>query len=127
MNINIITKILFLKFPEKIIHLIASYFIQKISKKDIRCLCIERLLYERRLFVTEGLYSDGMFRYKLFYNNLEMNYRYFLLQIVPNLFIEYTFCSDNRINAIRFWLKEDKCEVVVDGYWIVKNNFKCIL
>ena len=127
MNINIITKILFLTFPEDIIRMVSSYFIQKISKKDTRCLCIERLLYERRLFVTEGLYSDGQFRYKLFYNNLEMNYRYFLLQIVPDLFIEYTFCIDNRIDSIRFWLKEDKCEVAVDGYWIVKNNFKCML
>ena len=90
-------------------------FIQKISKQDKRCICIERLLYERSFFVTEGFYSDGKFRYNLFARKLETKYIYFLLQIVPNLFIEYTFCNDN----IRFWIKEDKCEVAVDGYWIL--------
>lgn len=122
MDINIITKILYSKIPEDIIREITSYFIQKISKKDSRCLCIERLLYNRSISVTEGFYSDGMFRYKLFAPEPKTINKYFLLQIVPTLFIEYTFCYENSINSIRFWIKEDKCEVAIDGYWVLHSS-----
>jgi len=117
---NIIGKILTL--PEDIIREVASYFIQKISKKDTRRVRIERLLYERRFSVTEGFYYDGEFRYKIFSPNLEITKIYFMIRALPKHFIEYIFFCENRTNSIRFWITEDKCEVAVDGYWVVKPS-----
>jgi len=119
MNSNIIGKILTL--PEDIIREVASYFIQKISKTDTRRVRIERLLFTRRFSVTEGFYSDGEFRYKIFSPNLEKQI-FFILQTLPKHFIEYIFLFKNRTNSIRFWITEDKCEVAVDGYWVVKPS-----
>lgn len=90
--------------------------VTKISKMDTRCLCIGKFIHERSYHINEGFYSDGQFRYKIFshyqYNNDgTAKYVFFLVQIVPNTFIEYTFSVDNRMNYIRFWITEDKCEV----------------
>jgi len=94
--------------------------INKISKSDERCLQIERLLYTRQFSVSEGFYDDDMFRYKIFSSMPRKNI-FFCLHIMPKYFIEYIFGCENRHNSIRFWITEDKCEVPVDGFWVVKT------
>ena len=119
MNISIITKILGEILPEDIIREISSYFIQKISKNDIRYRCLNNFMLFRISYTRDGYYSDGEFRYKLFY---PPGKRFFCLKILPRNFIEYHFCIDNRISSIRFWIKDNKCEVPLDGLWIEKKN-----
>ena len=122
MNLNIIIKILCEKLPEDIIREISKYFIQKIPKDDIRFEVMEYFLYYRKLYVTQGFYSDGKFRYNLFQFGGSQK-RYFLLRSFPDWFLEYNFCIDDRISSIRFWNKDNKCEVPSAGYW-VKNQTK---
>ena len=93
--------------------------INKISKMDERCLQIERFLYIRQFSVSEGFFSDGEFRYKIFSSMPRKNI-FFCLHILPTYFIEYIFGCENRQNSIRFWITEDKCEVPVDGFWVLK-------
>ena len=132
MNINIINKILGVKLPDDIIRVIASYFIQKISKKDARSRCIEHLLNDRNYNYKEGFYSTGEFRYKIVFPKGRNKGIFFILQTVPELFIEYIFgifeyneissgtSIFERERAIRFWIKEDKCEIAVNGQWVEK-------
>ena len=95
--------------------------INKISKKDERYLRIERFLYIRQFSVSEGFYDDGEFRYKIF-SSMPRKNTFFCLHILPRYFIEYIFGCENRQDSIRFWIKEDKCEVPVNGYWVVKRD-----
>ena len=101
--------------------------ITKISKMDTRCLYIGKFLYERSFYIREGFYSDGQFRYKIFSHyrrNTDSEHAkhiFFLVRILPKTFIEYIFSVDNRMNYIRFWITEDKCEVPVDDMWVVKS------
>jgi hypothetical protein len=120
MNRNIITKILGVTLPDDIIYEISSYFIQKISKNDIRYSVIERFIYYNYFYETQGFYSDGIFRYKLFVHPIKKGV-YFLLHSLPKLFIEYQYCINNSINLIRFWISDNKCEVLVDERWVVKT------
>jgi hypothetical protein len=116
MQINTLNKILFLTFPEDIICEIASYFIKKIPKDDTRCSMIEKYLVYKQRYLTQEFYPDGEFRYNLFQYQGSPK-RYFLLCFFPEWFIEYHFCIDYRISSIRFWIKDNKCEVPVDGRW----------
>ena len=119
MQINTLNNILFLTFPEDIIRTISSYFIKKIPKDDKRYRVIENYLINQLLYSTIGLYPDGEFRYKIF-QILGIQKRYFLLEVLPTIFIDYHFCIDDRITSIRFWFKDNKCEVPVNGRWVKK-------
>ena len=112
MDIIIITKILGNNLIEDIIREISTYFIQKIN--DSRLDYMEyTLFYKNPHFFTSVL--DGEF----YYNLVKFNEtRYFLLRSFPKLFIEYHFCIDGRITSIRFWLKDNICEVPIDGVWV---------
>ena len=118
--------------------------ITKISKMDTRCLYIGKFLYERSFYISEGFYSDGQFRYKIFSRHRRntdgesegesesesegeskigaAKCVFFLIKILPKTFIEYVFSVDNRMDYIRFWITEDKCEVPVDDIWVVKST-----
>ena len=54
MNISVIDKILGFTFPEDIVFTIASYFIQKIPKKDKRFYNIKNLFISRHFFLKRG-------------------------------------------------------------------------
>jgi len=116
MNMNIITKILDKRIPKNIIREILSYFTLKDTVLFER---MEYLISNRYLYLRSEFYPDGEFRYNLFQPQGSIN-RYFLLIHFPELFLEYHFCIDNRISSIRFWIKDNKCEVPVDGYWVEK-------
>ena len=121
MNVKIISKIVGEILTYDIIRIISSYFIQKIPKDDIILRRIDYFLYKRNFDITKGFYPDGEFCYNLFQPQCNIK-RYFLLKVFPKLFIEYYFCIDNRISSIRFWFKDNKCEVPLDGLWIEKKN-----
>jgi hypothetical protein len=116
MQINTLNNILFLTFPEDIIREISSYFIKKIPTDDQRCIFIEKYLVYKQRYLTQEFYPDGEFHYNLFQFEVSVK-RYFLLRCFPEWFIEYHFCIDDRISSIRFWIKDNKCEVPVDGRW----------
>jgi hypothetical protein len=116
MQINTLNNILFLTFPEDIIGVISSYLIKKIPKHDTRCSIIEKYLIYKQRYLRQEFYLDGEFHYNLFQFEVSLK-RYFLLRSFPTLFIEYHCCIDDRISSIRFWIKDNKCEVPVDGRW----------
>ena len=122
MNINIITKILDKRLPEDIIREISKYFIKKIRKDDIRFEVINSYIIYKKLYTTQQIYYNGKFHYNLLHFGGSRK-SYFLLYNFPDLFLEYTFCIDDRISAIRFWMEDNKCEVPIDGYWIEKTKF----
>jgi hypothetical protein len=122
MNIHIITKILGEKVPDDIIRVISTYFIQKIPKDDIRVRSLNSFLYYKNFQTrTVYYYSDcKLLLYKIYILQGIKN-GYFVLRNFPDCYIEYNFSIDDRTSAVRFWIKDNKCEVPVDGYWVEKK------
>jgi hypothetical protein len=122
MNTDIITKILGEKVPDDIIRVISTYFIQKIPKDDIRFVSLNSFLYYKNLQTKTVNYSSvsKLLLYKI-YTFQGIKNGYFVLRNFPDWYIEYNFSIYDRINAIRFWIKDNKCEVPVDGYWVEKK------